>query len=262
MEIPVSGTGGWRGPPAINVMIVLLTDFGLEGPYIGQVAAVLHRQAPGVPVINLFSDLPPFDIQATAYLLPAYTRGLSPGTVCLCVVDPGVGGKRPGCVVAVGGRWYVGPDEGLFTLLARQADIHACHHLPVPQDAAPSFHGRDVFAPAAAWLARQGRAAGDWREAQPVLCNDWPDDLPRVLYVDRFGNAITGLRAGAVGSDAALRVNGQELHQAVTFSEVGAGQAFWYVNSNGLVEIAVNRGRADVLLGLEVGTSIEWQGWG
>ena len=80
-------------------MIVLLTDFGLEGPYIGQVAAVLHRQAPGVPVVNLFSDLPPFDIRAAAYLLPAYTGRLPPGTVCLCVVDPGVGGDRPGCAV-------------------------------------------------------------------------------------------------------------------------------------------------------------------
>ena len=77
-------------------MIVLFTDFGVDGPYLGQVQAVLCRQAPGVPVVNLFSDLPPFDIQAAAYLLPAYTGSLSPGTVCLCVVDPGVGGDRPG----------------------------------------------------------------------------------------------------------------------------------------------------------------------
>jgi S-adenosylmethionine hydrolase len=107
-------------------MIVLLTDFGLEGPYTGQVNAVLHQQAPGVPVVNLFSDLPLFDIQAAAYLLPAYTGRLAPGTVCLCVVDPGVGGSRSGCVLSAGGRWYVGPDEGLFTLLARQDTWPRC----------------------------------------------------------------------------------------------------------------------------------------
>lgn len=238
-------------------MIVLLTDFGLDGPYIGQVAAVLHQQAPGVPVVNLFSDLPPFDIQAAAYLLPAYTGGLPPGTVCLCVVDPGVGGSRPGRVLDAGGRWYLGPDEGLFTLLARQAVLHSCHRLPAVTGAAPSFHGRDVFAPAAAWLARQGRVHDDWEAAEPVSRDDWPDDLPRVLYIDRFGNAITGLRAGTVAANAVLHVNGHDLRQALTFSAVDAGQPFWYENSNGLVELAVSRGRADAKLGLEVGTPFE-----
>ena len=238
-------------------MIVLLTDFGLEGPYAGQVEAVLHRQAPGVPVVNLFSDLSPFDIQSAAYLLPAYTGRLPPGTVCLCVVDPGVGGERPGCVVAAGGRWYVGPDEGLFTLLARQSGSISGYHLPVVHEASPSFHGRDVFAPAAAWLARQGRVNDDWEAADLAMCDDWPDDLLRVLYIDRFGNAITGLRASAVAASVVLQVNGHELRLAVTFSSVEAGQAFWYENANGLVELAVNRGSADTVLDVQVGTSIE-----
>ena len=238
-------------------MIVLLTDFGLEGPYTGQVNAVLHQQAPGVPVVNLFPDLPPFDIQAAAYLLPAYTGRLAPGTVCLCVVDPGVGGSRPGCVLNAGGRWYVGPDEGLFTLIARQGAVQSCHRLPEVTWAAPSFHGRDVFAPAAAWLARHGRMKDNWEAAEPAPRDDWPDDLPRVLYIDRFGNAITGLRAGAVAAEAVLHVNGHDLRRAPTFSAVDAGQAIWYENSNGLVELAVNRGRADAMLGLEVGTPFE-----
>jgi len=241
-------------------MIVLLTDFGLEGPYTGQVNAVLHQQAPGMPVVNLFSDLPPFDIQAAAYLLPAYTGRLAPGTVCLCVVDPGVGSSRPGCVLNASGRWYVGPDEGLFTLLARQGAVQSCHRLPEVAGAAPSFHGRDIFAPAAAWLARQGRVKDDWETAELAPRDDWPDDLPRVLYIDRFGNAITGLRAGAVAADAVLHVNGHDLRQSLTFSAVDAGQAFWYKNSNGLVELAVNRGRADTVLGAVVGTSVELQG--
>ena len=113
------------------------------------------------------------------------------------------------------------------------------------------------LADVAAWLARQGRVNDDWEAADLAPRDDWPDDLPRVLYVDRFGNAITGLRAGAVATDTVLRVNGHELRHAVTFSSVKAGQAFWYENSNGLVELAVNRGRADAMLGLEVGTPFE-----
>jgi S-adenosylmethionine hydrolase len=237
-------------------MIVLFSDFGLEGPYLGQVQAVLHQQAPGIPVVNLFSDLPPFDIEAAAYLLPAYSGTLPPGTVCLCVVDPGVGGERPGCALQADGRWYVGPDEGLFTLVARRAAALQCYRLPAVAGAAPSFHGRDVFAPVAARLARSAPVIGTPVEPAERSDPDWPDDCYRVLYIDRFGNAITGMRAARVQGAAAFTVNGHTLRQARTFSATGEGSAFWYANSNGLVEIAVNRGRADEALGLRVGTPV------
>ena len=114
-----------------------------------------------------------------------------------------------------------------------------------------------TFAPAAARLARDGRVVGEAYVPQQRSISDWPDDLYRVVYIDRFGNAITGLRAGAVAASALLQVNGHELRRAVTFSSVDTGQAFWYENSNGLVEIAVNRDRADSMLGLQVGTPVE-----
>ncbi len=238
-------------------MIVLFTDFGLEGPYTGQVEAVLHEQAPAVPVIHLFSDLPPFDIQAAAYLLPAFTRRFTPGTVFLCVVDPGVGSERPGVAVKIAGQWFVGPNEGLFALLARRAQAVECWQLPVRDEASPSFHGRDVFAPAAARVAR-----GVPVDSEPVATDtldkpEWPDDLYRVVYIDRFGNAMTGVRASALKPDAILNVNGHTLKPARTFSEVTAGVAFWYANANGLVEFAVNRGRADYVLGVKVGTRFD-----
>mgnify|MGYP001819090619 CR=1 FL=1 len=236
-------------------MLVLFTDFGLQGPYIGQVEAVLQRHAPGVPVIKLFSDLPPFDIQAAAYLLPACTQGFTPGTVFVCVVDPGVGGKRPGVVVRADGRWYIGPNEGLFVLLARRAKHIQCWLLPDPAPtASPSFHGRDVFAPVAGRLARDGRYSGAELATTELDKPGWPDDLWRVVYIDGFGNAITGLRSSAVEPDAVFNVNGHSLHHARTFSDVDEGEAFWYGNSSGLVEFAVNRGRADMPLGLRVGT--------
>jgi S-adenosylmethionine hydrolase len=238
-------------------MIFLFTDFGLEGPYTGQVQAVLRQQAPGVPVISLFADLAPFDIQAAAYLLPAYAAGLPPGSVILCVVDPGVGGNRPGVVVKADGRWYVGPDEGLFAILARRARQLECWELPLPQAASPSFHARDVFAPLAARLARDG-SFGAGPLSTPVRARpEWPDELQRVVYIDRYGNAISGMRAAAAKEAAALQVTGHAVPRARTFCDAATGTAFWYANSSGLVEIAVNRGRADLLLDLAVGTPFE-----
>lgn len=238
-------------------MIFLITDFGLEGPYTGQVQAVLQQQAPGVPVISLFADLTPFDIQSAAYLLPAYAAGLPPGSVFLCVVDPGVGGVRPGGVVRADGRWYVGPDEGLFAILTRRARHVECWELPHPATASPSFHARDVFAPVAARLARDGTfGAGPVTTVSDVR-PEWPDELQRVVYIDCYGNAITGTRAAAVSGATTLNINGLALSRALTFTDMPSGTAFWYANSSGLVEIAVNRGRADCQLDIAVGTPFE-----
>jgi len=234
-------------------MIVLFTDFGLEGPYIGQVQAVLHRQAPAIPVINLFSDLHPFDIRAAAYLLPAYSSVFEPGTVFLCVVDPGVGGDRPAVVLRVDRRWFVGPNEGLFALLARRAEDIECWQITTPPGVSASFHGRDVFAPLAAQLVREGRFTGKPVPPDCLVRPDWPDDLFRVVYTDRFGNLITGVRASSVDRNAILEVNNHVLRSARTFSSVAKGVAFWYENANGLVEIAVGQGSAAEVLGMNSG---------
>jgi S-adenosylmethionine hydrolase len=235
-------------------VIALFTDFGVEGPYTGQVQARLQQLAPGVPVINLFSDLEPYDVEAAAYLLPAYAAGFPPGTVFVCVVDPGVGGSRPGVVVNADGCWYVGPNDGLFAILARRAGRIACQELPTAVDVSNSFHGRDVFAPVAAQLATGLGVEATEVKAACLEKPDWPDDLFGVVYIDRYGNAITGVRASAVDASRTLVVNGQKLKSAQTFSDVSVGEAFWYANSNGLVELAVNRGRADQVLGISVGT--------
>ena len=238
-------------------MIFLFTDFGLEGPYTGQVQAVLHQQAPGVPVISLFTDLSPFDIQAAAYLLPAYSNGFPPGSVFLCVVDPGVGGNRPAVVVKADGRWYVGPEEGLFAILTRRAHHVECWTLPYPTAASPSFHARDVFAPLAARLARDGAFGAGPLASAASDRPDWPDELYRVVYLDRYGNALTGVRAVAATGASTLNINGHALSRARTFTDMPSGMAFWYANSSGLVEIAVNRGRADRQLDIAAGTPFE-----
>jgi S-adenosyl-L-methionine hydrolase (adenosine-forming) len=102
-------------------LIVLFTDFGLYGPYTGQMKAVLHQMAPGIPVVDLFADAPVGNPKPSAYLLAAYAVWFAAGTVFLCIVDPGVGGARPAIILKADGRWYVGPGNGLFELVLRRA---------------------------------------------------------------------------------------------------------------------------------------------
>jgi len=239
-------------------VILLFTDFGAGGPYVGQMKAVLARAAPEVPVVDLMADLPAFDARAAAYLLAALAGDLAPGDVVVGVVDPGVGGARDPVVVAADGRWFVGPDNGLFELVLRRAGAARWWTVSwTPARLSASFHGRDLFAPVAARLARGGRPPGSERPLTRNRRQDWPDDLAEVVYVDRFGNAMTGVRAAAMAPDARLEVGGREIPAGRTFSDVAEGQAFWYENAIGLVEIAVNRGRADRALGLAVGVGVD-----
>jgi S-adenosylmethionine hydrolase len=238
-------------------MIVLFTDFGLSGPYTGQMKAVLHREAPGIPVIDLFADAPAANPAASAYLLAAYAVWFPADTVFLCVVDPGVGGERPAVIMEADGRRYVGPGNGLFELVQRRAGKTRSWEIDWrPEQLSASFHGRDLFAPVAAMLAR-----GELAPGQPfddfARRPDWPDDLAEIVYLDHYGNAMTGLRAAMLPPDAKLAAAGRMLERARTFSDRLPGSAFWYENANGLAEIAVNQGRADRELGLAVGSPVE-----
>ena len=236
-------------------MILLFNDFGLEGPYPGQIKAVLARLAPGTPVIDLFADVPPFRVKEAAYLLAAYRQGFEAGSVFLCVVDPGVGGARPAMAACIDGTWFVGPGNGLFEIVARRGRDVRCFSLPDPEGpVSASFHGRDLFAPAAARLALS-RLVG-FTPAQMPRFPDWPDDLPGIVYADRYGNLMTGLRARSLGDGARLGLNGRILTRARTFSDRAPGEAFWYENSNGLAEIAVNQGSAAAMLHAGVGMEV------
>lgn len=239
-------------------MIVLFTDFGLAGPYLGQMKARLHRMAPGIPVIDLFTDAPAHDIEAAAYLLAAYAEAFEAGTVFLCVVDPGVGtAARAPSVVGADGRFFVGPDNGLFNVIAVRAGKLAWWDITWrPAHLSASFHGRDLFAPVAAMIAAGQSVPGEAVQPETRIRPGWPAELSRIVYIDHFGNAMTGLRAKTLSADQVLEVSGRRVGRARTFGEVPGGTVFWYENANGLAEIAVNQGRAADVLGLTVGTPV------
>lgn len=234
-------------------MFVLYTDFGWHGPYLGQLKAALLAAAPGVPVLDLMHDAPAFDPRRAGYLLSAYGRYLPSECIIIAVVDPGVGSDRRALAARAGGRWYLGPDNGLLAPSLREAAEAKAWELPVPEGASASFHGRDLFAPAAAALYRDASPrgaplAGGWIGA------DWPHELAEVLYVDGYGNAVTGLRQ--LDDGAVIVAGSKRVKHARTFSQVPQGSPFWYRNSSGLVELAVNQGRADALLGLVIGSAV------
>ena len=237
--------------------IILFSDFGSSDLYVGQVEAVLDRYAPDVRVIHLLHDAPSFDIEASAHLLSALAHKIPKGHVFMGVVDPGVGTERGAVVVRADGRWFVGPDNGLFSVIAARATARQFWQIEVEHEhLAPSFHGRDLFAPMAAAVATEDFPNSNVTPVsglQVVLRNE---DLAQIIYIDHYGNAFTGLRAAAVSAAAEIGVAGRTIPHAQVFSAVAPGAAVWYENSVGLVEIAVNRGSAAGVLGLSVGEHV------
>jgi hypothetical protein len=238
-------------------VIFLYTDFGAEGPYLAQAQAVIVAASPGVPCFNLVSNAPAGDPRRGAYLLAALAAELPAGAVVLGVVDPGVGGERLPIVVEAGGRRFVGPDNGLFSrAAARDRNSRAWRIDWRPSRLSASFHGRDLFAPVAARLAAGVDVPLTEVPLSQLAGSEWPDELGEVVYADVYGNLLTGLRGDRHADDAILEAGGRQLGYARTFSAAAAGAAFWYRNSCGLVEIAVNGGSARERLGLGVGAIV------
>jgi S-adenosylmethionine hydrolase len=239
--------------------IFLFTDFGARDLYVGQVRAALQREAPGLSVIDLFNDVPPFNVRAAAHLLAALAPVCPPGSVILAVVDPGVGSKRDAVALHADGRWYVGPDNGLLSVVgSRTAHPIVSRIVWEPARLSASFHGRDLFAPVAARIAA-GKVPDDWLESRPGLEFDFgAEDLGEVIYVDHYGNAMTGIRAAGVSREARFVVGGESIRHARVFSDAPSGTPFWYENSQGLIEIAVNLGSAAATLRVDVGELVGW----
>jgi hypothetical protein len=238
-------------------VIVLFTDFGAADPYVGQVKAVLHRAAPRAPIVDALNDAPDFGIQPAAHLLAALAPQYPKGSLFLTVVDPGVGGPRGAIVVDADGRRFVGPDNGLLSVVWQRARRRRCRRIVWrPAAMSTSFHGRDLFAPVAAALAG-GRPPARWfapLRTPAVLLE--AADLAQIIYVDHYGNAMTGVRAAAIPQGSRLRVGNRTVSRAETFSAARPGAAFWYANSVGLAEIAANQASAARKLGLRVGSRV------
>ncbi len=244
--------------------VFFLSDFGSEDPYAGVVRAVIHARAPGAPQFDLAHDLPPGDLRRAAYALFEAAPYLPEGAVVLAVVDPGVGSGRRAVAVRTRRLLFVAPDNGILTLALAEDPPLAARVLPVPENASRTFHGRDVFAPAAAALAkglpleRLGEPLEPGALVRlPLALTPGPDG--EILTFDRFGNAITTIQ-GPPPPGARLLIGERELPCLSTFSDAAPGEALCYTGSAGLLEIAVREGSAKDRLKLRTGLRVRLSG--
>ncbi|WP_456415230.1 SAM hydrolase/SAM-dependent halogenase family protein [Oceanithermus profundus] len=229
--------------------VYFLSDFGTADVFAGVVRAVLVRRAPGVRVVDLAHDLPPGDLRHAALQLYAAVPHLAEGGVVLAVVDPGVGSDRRALAVRGERLWYVLPDNGLLTLAAELDPPRAAWALEprrfAPGPVSPTFHGRDLFAPAAAHLAlgQPPDALGPRLDVGELVRLPLATAAGRegeVIAFDRFGNAISNLRPSQ--RPEAVHLAGRRIPFRTTFADVPEGEAVAYLGSSGLVEIAIRGG--------------------
>lgn len=237
-------------------MIYLFTDYGYQGPYVGELKAVLkNHSCTEQLVIDLMHDAPNYNPGASAYLLAALSRRFQAGDACLAVVDPGVGSehRRPVLIIA-DEVVYCGPDNGLFSLVVQQAKDVICYEIINGLDTIlKSFHGRDLFAPALMKYLNKDIVNFKKFKYMSLVGINWPTDINEIIYFDGFGNAIIGRHGQTVEKDSHIILHGIEVKNAETFSAVSKHEPFWYTNSMGLVEIAVNQSSAMIQLSLKIG---------
>ena len=229
----------------------LLTDFGTQDGYVAAMKGVIGSIAPSAFVDDAGHDVPPGDILAAAFAIRRYWKLYPPGTVHVVVVDPGVGTDRQAIALQAEGRFFVGPDNGVFTFIPAE---HAVK-LPIPQTSSNTFHGRDVFAPAAGQLlaGKALRHLGEEAVVQVALEIPQPSATAgEVIAVDRFGNLITNISAKV----AKVEILGGEVAVVKAYADAGDGDVVALVNSDGLLEIAVRNGSAAALLRAGSGTAV------
>jgi S-adenosyl-L-methionine hydrolase (adenosine-forming) len=263
-------------------LITFSSDFGLRDVYVGVVHGVIAGIAPQTQVIDLTHGIPPQDVRAGALALYAGCRHFPAGTIHLAVVDPGVGTERRALLLRSAEYWYVGPDNGLFGLTAPPASLLGCWELTNVRYRLPStsatFHGRDIFAPAAAHLAIRIPPDELGTPAAPPLllpdlslCDVGPGDtLGAVLAIDHFGNLVTNLRAPQDWATRARHgqvtawLDGMPLRSVLTYGEAALTsrsnaerrELLLLAGSAGLLEVAVANGSAAKASGLGVGAVV------
>jgi len=241
-------------------VIVLFTDFGSQDPYVGQVKARLLEAAPAQQIVDLLHEAPAYNAHAGAHLLAAFAPTFPPGTVFFAVVDPGVGTVRDAIVMLSGGQWYVGPDNGLMSIIAaRNREARIWRVTWQPEVLSATFHGRDLFAVIAAEIARGDFPTDKLTEISKLNVVYEAEDMARVIYLDHFGNAWTGMRGAEIPKQARLTAKATSFEHSESFGFVRRGEGFWFVNSVGLVELAINRGNAAQQFGLALGDLVQIQ---
>ncbi|MEX0935797.1 MAG: SAM-dependent chlorinase/fluorinase [Gemmatimonadota bacterium] len=247
--------------------VTLLTDFGTRDGYVGAMKGVIASIFPGVIIDDVSHSIEAGDIRSTALVLARYWSRYPPGTIHVVVVDPGVGTERRAIAGEVDRRFFVAPDNGVLSRVLDASEKSRIVQVENPEyilpEAGSTFHGRDVFAPAAAYLARGvhltrlGARVQDPVRLEPERVRKVDGAMEgKVISQDRFGNLVTNLPGSALEGEADVQIGGQTIPVVKTYGEAAPERLAALVNSDGRVEVAVRDGSAARLLGAGVGTPI------
>lgn len=241
-------------------IITLTTDFGTADGYVGEMKGVLLSLSPDVELVDITHEIPPQDVDRARLTIARVWRRFPRRTIHVVIVDPGVGSNRAALALQSDDRFLVGPDNGVLSPALLAAGARAVE-LPLPPRSSATFHGRDVFAPAAAALARGESIDALGEAATSPIVRRTPEPIRRtdgsvegeIIIVDRFGNAVTnliGLRGGTI------ELGTRRIAIRRTYAEVGPGEVVAVTGSTGFIEIAVRDGDAARALGLDRGAKI------
>jgi S-adenosyl-L-methionine hydrolase (adenosine-forming) len=253
-------------------LITLLTDFGTADYYVAAVKGVILSRSPGAQIVDVTHDIEPQNVLSAAYVLLGAYDQFPQGTIHMAVVDPGVGSARRGLVVRTSHYYFVGPDNGLFSLVtpksAEAFEIQPSSYLVT--EISNTFHGRDIFAPVAAALSAGTKVddlaipVGQIKRLPPLTEATGLEIHSRIIHIDRFGNGITGIPRHDLDSDTlpvgfSLRVGDKRIEKQKRFyaeDPVGLSQPFLIWGSLGFLEISATDGSAAELLGLSCGQDV------
>ena len=254
-------------------VITLTTDFGLQDYYVSAMKAVMLGIAPDARMVDISHEIPSQDIMAGSWILRNSAMLFPPGTVHAVVVDPGVGTDRHPVAVQVGDQYFVGPDNGIFSLLTQDTEFSAVQLTNETfwrDETSSTFHGRDIFAPVAAHLSCDDVAMEDlgdpidnlvtYRWTVPIADKEGIEGM--VIHIDKFGNLVTNITESlledVIGEKGVKIYVGNTILDEIasTFGAVPEGEPVAYIGSSGVLEVAINKGNAQKMLSVQKGAQI------
>ena len=253
-------------------MITLTTDFGLKDPYVAEMKGAIFTINPDAKLVDITHDVEKFNIRVGAFMLASAAPYFPKGTVHLAVVDPGVGTERRAILVQTKTGFFVGPDNGVLMLAAQNQGIKHIYELANPKFMLPkvssTFHGRDIFAPAAAYLDKGvkphefGPEVTDPVTPQYATVKKKNNTLiGEVLHIDGFGNIITNIPEKELATPKTVKVKlrnvSLKLAFAKTYAQAKPNEPIALIGSHGFLEIALNQGNAAEKFSAEVGDAVE-----
>ncbi len=260
-------------------IISLLSDFGNKDPYVAEMKAVILSINPQARIVDITHEIEKFDIRMGAYVLASVAPYFPPNTVHVAVVDPGVGTKRRPIIAETSRSLYVGPDNGLLMLAAHKEHITSVYTIDNPKymlsDVSKTFHGRDIFAPAAAHLMRGNKPSDFGLAIQDYLLPEFAKPHQRngelrgeILHIDDFGNIVSNItledleKMGLRGNSLLVRLGNKTLSMRFcsAYGEVPAGTPLALIGSSKFLEVAVNQRSASGIFKAKVGEAFHVSG--